>query len=94
MKIREHIPAFISDLKPHEATFETIDQLLSISWVARWKKDSFVDLPFLRFSLTRYTKGKDLLMAEFDGGRKWWVVGYINQPSPELRAALPEWTRP
>lgn len=39
-----------------------------------------------RFMSTRETDG--LLMAEYDGGRKWWVVGFVKYPE---KINLPKW---
>ena len=75
-KIIQEIPNW-SDMKPKSAEFDTLAELLAIDWV----KDSSED--FHRWSL-----GENRLMLEKDGGKWWWVVGYIARPD---LLDLPKW---
>lgn len=78
MKIRQHIPAFI-DIDSNTAEFKDLEELLNISFVADMK-----ELPgFDKFSL-----GDNLLMAELNNGKVWWVVGRIEEP---FELDLPKW---
>ena len=44
------------------------------------------DGPFHRFSQSEEWHDRWLLMAEFDEGKKWWVVGYLKEKVEELPA--------
>lgn len=82
MKVRQHIPGFVSGVEPDEATVTTLAELLALPWVSRWATDP----TFHRFSVSN---GR-LLMAEQNGGANWWVVAYLDgAPS-----GLPAWARP
>lgn len=77
-KIKQHIPGYVAGVKRRVAEFETLEQLLDIPWVKLMK-----DRPgFHRFSLSG-----DRLMAEFQQGRLWFVVGYLDEPVE----GLPVW---
>lgn len=65
------------DQKP--ITFETVDELLSMDWIARRK--NYQDGDFYRFSIS-----ENRLMAEYAEGKKWWVVGFLEKPID-----LPKW---
>lgn len=81
MKFRFHIPAFM-DVEPlPDAPYETIEELLKHQRVASWSTDP----GFYRYSLCDGHR----LMAELDGGKKWWVIGYLSDPPPP--DALPVW---
>lgn len=86
MKIKKHIPGFVEGGTPIEKTFTTETELLNMEFVKNWEQDK----GFYRFSLNDYADNIKLLMAEFDNGRKWWVVGLIIfEPGEKLN--LPEW---
>lgn len=72
-KIHKYFPGFVDRPTPREDEFETLDQLLNIDWVKTWadRKD------FYRFSLD-CSPGENILMAEYNGGKVWWVVGFID----------------
>ena len=59
--------------------FDTLDELLLIPNVAVHARDK----SFHRFSLSG-----EHLMSEYDGGKRWWVVGTVQRP--EL-LDLPRW---
>ena len=82
--IRKHIPNFIdTDRLPDENDFETTDQLLNIPWVKEWESP-FDGRPFYRWS-----KSDNHLIAEYDNGKFWWVIGFIRNPD---NIELPKWT--
>lgn len=83
-QIRQHIPGFVDGIEPAEATFSTLDELLSVPFVARFREIVDPGKPFHRFS---YSEDGNLLMAEYDEGRSWWVVGYLR----EAVDGLPNW---
>lgn len=85
--IRQHIPSFIgSGPDAQQADYRTVSELLAIPFVARWATDS----NFHRFSQSQLWKdGQVILLAEQDGGKKWWVIGYLSEP---INAAnMPLW---
>lgn len=86
--LSQHIPGFVDGVTPHIARVETQAELLATPWVAQYK-DFFVGKPFYRFSLSRDPLSLPLLMAEFDEGRHWWVVGLVKEGADEL--TLPTW---
>jgi hypothetical protein len=86
--IRQYRPAFIEGADPSIVSFETVDELMATTFVARFRTEP----DFYRFSLFGGRDGmRDggtvSLMAEYDSGRRWFVVGYIEgQPID-----LPTW---
>lgn len=77
-RISQHIPGWADGIKPQVAEFETVEQLLAVSWVASWRTKA----GFVRFSQHR---GK--LMVELHQGRMWYVVGHLN----EVVVGIDEW---
>ena len=80
MKIRQHISNFCSGIEPQEAEFDSLAELMAISWVKQWTDDK----GFFRFSIS----DEHHLMAEANSGKKWWVVGYLT----DYQLGLPKWT--
>lgn len=83
MRVVEYWPNFVErgDEAPLIVSFETLDELLAVPFVAQWK-----DSPnFYRFSVS-----DEWLMAELRGGREWWVVAKLPDGFPE---GLPKWDR-
>ena len=79
-KVRRYRPKYFSGFDDDVASVETLDELLSVPWVAEWK----LDKRFHKFSVSgRY------LMAELDNGRKWWVVAFFVDGNDEFE--LPQW---
>lgn len=82
--LREHIPSFVDiDRPPHEATVVTVAEMLDLKFVRPWKDQE----NFHRFSVSRASTG-NVLMAEVDEGRRWYVVGFIEAGDV---SELPEW---
>ena len=78
--IRRHFPNFVDVDEQERVTvaFNTVDELLGISWVKK-----FASLPhFHQFSISDRH-----LIAEYRGGREWWVVGLLEHPVIDL----PKW---
>jgi hypothetical protein len=84
--IKQHIPNFVSGFDPVTTEFETLDELLSLDFVKRFNDG---DNSFYRFSVNDYST-RVHLMAEYDEGRKWWVVGYIYGIAKD-DIGLPQW---
>ena len=79
MKIRQHISNFCSGIEPREIEFNSLAELMAISWVKYWTDDE----NFFRFSISN----EHHLMAETHAGEKWWVVGYLTN----YQLDLPKW---
>lgn len=80
--ILQHVPRFIDDA-PETATFDTLDQLLAIPWVARFREPTWGN--FYRFSLDG-----PRLVVEYDKGATWNVVGILSG-AMALTTSLPRW---
>ena len=82
-KIRRHIPNFVDiDEEPETVEFSTTKELLEIPFVK-----SFSDSDFYKFSIADHPDDP-LLIEEYDEGRKWYVVGHIDDIS---NLDLSEW---
>ena len=93
MKVRQHIPTFFSGFDQQEAEVNTLEELQALEFVQRW-----TTLPgFDRFSVELNYGAPEvpchLLMAEFNEGKKWWVVAYLSGQT-DLVQHLPEWRPP
>ena len=80
----QHVPGFVSGYNAKKAEASTWGELASVDWIDNYKiHDGKV---FYRFSICNDEK-RYSLMAEFDNGDYWWVVGDLDQDIPEL----PRW---
>jgi 6-phosphogluconolactonase/glucosamine-6-phosphate isomerase/deaminase len=85
MLIKQHIAAFVDRRKALTAEYIDVKSLLNIGFVKKYSEEA----GFYKYSLTENTiehSDEIVLMAEFDNGKKWQVVGYL---SDKIR--LPEW---
>lgn len=78
-RIRQHRPAFFEGFENLTVAFDTTEELLAIPFVQNFHTAT----NFHQFSLSG-----DCLLAEYRGGREWWVAGVILHP--EL-VELPKW---
>jgi hypothetical protein len=90
MKVRQHIPTFFSGYRQDEAEVNSLEDLRALEFIQRW-----TTLPeFYRFSVHRNYDAPempcDLFMAEFNQGKKWYVVAYLTGET-DLVQQLPEW---
>jgi len=90
MKIRQHIPHFVDTNNKQNVEFKTLEELINIPWVKDWS----LEKKFSRFSIDIDNDNKSkipsaMLMAEFNNGKIWWVVGRISNLEPTLN--LPKW---
>ena len=85
MKIVEYVAAFYETREPARADVKTLDQMLSLPWVAK----HMVNRGFVRFSIAN----NDTLMMEFNdrGRRSFKVIARISEPDPKVLAELPIW---
>ena len=88
-KIRQYIPGFISGVEPETREFNTLEELLDIPWVSRFKTKEPKPGYFHQYSVSR-DDSQPLLVAEVEGGTKQWVVGYLDDKHG-VCDALPEW---
>lgn len=81
MKIRRYLPAFFEqEGEPEIAEFNSIEELKKIDFVKRHMSCD----NFHRLSIT----SNGAVMAEVDGGKKWWTVGYVIEGNPNLPVAV------
>jgi hypothetical protein len=98
--IRQHIPTFVDTDEPRKQTIlETADDIPNDPWLKTWmrddpwarrEKDGTVTrgvFKFYRFSQSTEHGATPTLMAEYDNGDRWWVIGYMSAPLD----GLPEW---
>lgn len=100
MTLIEHVPSFVSGYDPKEFEFNSLDELFKLNTLKKFMDDlwfhkfsvqkectSFDEIEFHYFPKFRYT-----LMAEYNNGYKWWVVGYIvTEGESEVLDKLPKW---
>lgn len=80
---RQHIPNFIEGVTPDEASFNSIEDLMLVPSVKRWREHP----GFVRLTSHEACDGRWRyhLMAEMKDG-KFWVVGFL-----DCAVDLPEW---
>jgi hypothetical protein len=84
MKITEHAPSFVSlETGTNVQDFNTLEELLEIPFVKKWSTEK----NFYRFSLADYALNFQLLVAEFNDGKRWFIVGFIENCNIDL----PQW---
>ena len=90
MHFRQHVPGSCDGVEPYSFYFETTEDLLEHPRVAEYQQDNYTGHgAFHRYSRSRHGD-ETLLMAEYDGGKHWWVVGYIDgEPGVDLPAFVP-----
>ena len=82
---QQHIPSFVSGSNYAVRTFTSTEELLGLPEVKMWKQEPMAGAEFHQFSMNAHR-----LMAEFNGGRKWYVVGFVDEVSiPSID--LPKW---
>jgi len=85
-KIKQYRPNLVTTTEDNQMVeFETTQELLNIDFVKKFSNRN----NFYRYSLdidnyfNQYS-----LMAEYNDGRDWWVVGFIDNPQD---IDLPKW---
>ena len=79
--IRQRVPGFIDGVTPHEADFETLDELLALEWVQKYTQRT--SMKFSHFAQA----DESIFMAMYNKGEKWIGVGYLTHPVD----GLPDW---
>jgi hypothetical protein len=85
VEVRQHIPNFCSGADPQTMRVESWQEVRRLDWVDLWSKDP----GFHRYSVDRHCYPRPLLMAEFNGGREWYVLAYLSEDLRELPAWKP-----
>ncbi len=86
-RIKRYYPNFCEGFPDEEATFGGVGELLAVDFVKSWSQHE----GFHRYSQYAYA-GQTKLLAEFDGGARWHVVGMLDAPLPD--GELPHWKAP
>lgn len=81
MKVKQHIPNFVSGVDPKEVIVSSQEELLSIPFVVTFR----YLVEFFRYSISN----NKYLIAEYKGGGEWWVVAHLYEIDCEL--SLPVW---
>lgn len=88
MHFRQHVPGYVDGVDPADFDFAGKEGLLAHPEVARWTQDDYTGKgPFSGFALSRHGE-ETLLMATYDEGLHWWVVGYLTDAAG---LDLPAW---
>tara|TARA_Y100000310_G_C20700285_1_gene829072 strand:- start:4297 stop:4614 length:318 start_codon:yes stop_codon:yes gene_type:complete len=85
MKITQHRPAYFTGYENEVSKFGSLNDLLEIPWIKRIEENP--ELNFYRWSQT-----DNLLIAEFNKGKTWFVIGRHMEETYKLR--LPKWKPP
>jgi len=86
--IKQRIPNW-ADIPAKTSEFNSLEELLKIDFVEHFKGLN----NFYRYSISKevYQFHKSsFLMCELDEGKKWWVVGFLDD-ADELVLKLPKW---
>lgn len=78
MKIKQYRPNYYSGFENEEVEFNSVDELLNISWVKSFSEDK---------SFYRYSISDEHLMVECNNGYDWYVIGMLDAPFN----GLPKW---
>lgn len=99
IRVLQYRPAFFEGFESEEHILDTPEEILQLDFVKKFKEDE----NFYRFSvvLNRACPARIApetwpianLMAEYDDGRKWWVVAQIwTEDREELLRFFPKWS--
>jgi len=76
--IRQYRPAFFEGFENETVEFSTDEELINIPFVKNFSNDKF----------SHYAVSDNHLMAIYDDGFEWWVIGTIQCPAS---VKLPKW---
>lgn len=71
-EIKQHRPAFFDGFENETVPFDTLEELMAIPWVVSFA----LAAEFHGFSVY----DNHALIAEYRGGERWWVVGFLKNP--------------
>jgi hypothetical protein len=87
--IEQYCPSFFIGFEKATVEFKNLAELMAIPFVSAFSERSPFPKgqPFHRYSVSRYDAGNLVLMAEYNDGFTWYVVGYLSDDIKEL----PNW---
>jgi hypothetical protein len=92
-KITQYRPAFVTGFENDVREFNSLKELFGIEWVENFSLSGGIkDTSFYRYSYDHYSDYKDkeyTLMAEYNDGYEWWVIGFVNDN--QIIKELPIW---
>lgn len=92
--ITQYRPAFFDGFENEVNEFNSVEELLRIPWVKQFSNGEVKN--FHRYSVSmpnkKWGESKCHLMAEYDNGAVWWVVGKMDEN--EIIEELPKWEAP
>lgn len=93
-QIKQYRPAFFTGFENEVKEFNSLEELLAVDnfkkLPANISSNKELDPRFHQFSISTLSgEFPHILMAEYEGGKVWWVVGYINEN--EIVKQLPSW---
>jgi hypothetical protein len=97
MRVRQHIPSFFEGFEPRRTYVFNTEDLEGLEFIRHWSEEQmFHRFAVHRHYFHRHGHGEDedvhLMLAEFDGGKQWWVIAYLEgDDSLEILAKYPEW---
>lgn len=87
--IKQYRPGYFTGYENKVENFNSLNELLAIDFV-----DNFKNTPelssFHQFSISEPSDDTMILMAEYEEGKIWWVVGYLSD-AKEIVKDLPAW---
>ena len=86
MKFQQRVPNWIDIDRPEPIEFNTIDELMEISFIKEMMNVS--SKRFKRLSIS-----DNILMAEYEDGYRWWALGYIYGGTLDLPKWEPKYTQ-
>ena len=93
MKVSQYHPAYVEGCELWQGEVRNLPDLVGIKFIERW----IMEPNFYRLSLNRNPQGAPnhhLLMAEFDGGKVWWVIAKLEGEDLAPFSGLPNWHAP
>lgn len=86
INVKQHIPPFCDGFNPIEHEISNLKDLLDLDFVKQFKEQN-LGSDFYKYSLDHFIGNTYLLMAEYDSGKKWFVVAYLDN----FISGLPKW---
>ena len=91
-KITQHRPSYFSGFEIQTFDFNSIEELLEIHFVKNFNAE--FNSKFFQYSYSEYSDEptkKFVLLAEYNEGKEWWVIGYVDDN--EIIKTLPKWEK-
>lgn len=89
-----HMPGSVANQPKAVIAVETVEALLETAWFKRFSERE----NFCGFAYSEHPDYLDIpsffdILALYNNGAEWWVVGYINKPCG-IKDVMPEWKAP